>query len=92
MSQLSTTSFVQINYNAQACYDRIIPEVGFQISLKHGVHEKIVKLVSQVMKETKYYIKIGQTVTNQLYTNTSNNKVWDRTRQRLFTTYMDITF
>jgi hypothetical protein len=36
VSRLNTTPFIQVNYNAQASYDRIIPEVAFQVSYKYG--------------------------------------------------------
>jgi hypothetical protein len=76
ISRLTVIPFIQINYDAQACYDRIIPEIALQISLKYGVHENIIKLVRKVMLETKYYIKIGNTVTRSFYSHTSDFKLF----------------
>jgi hypothetical protein len=70
------SSIIQINYDTQACYDRIIPDMALQISLKYGVHEKIIKLVRQVMLETKYFIKLGNIVTSLFYSNTSQHKLY----------------
>jgi hypothetical protein len=75
-SRLNITPFIQVNYDAQACYDRIIPEVAFQLSYKYGVNNKIIEFVQKVMSETKYFIKIGNTITDQFYTNTLEYKLF----------------
>jgi hypothetical protein len=63
ISRMTNLPFVQINYDAQACYDRIIPDIAFQISLKYGVDHKIIHIVRSVSLDTKYFIKIGDVVT-----------------------------
>lgn len=75
-SRLTTTSFLQVNYDAQACYDRIIPDIAFQISRKHGIHKKVIEMVRQVLHQTKYYIKIGNKITEQFYSNTPDIKLF----------------
>jgi Reverse transcriptase (RNA-dependent DNA polymerase) len=75
-SRLNITPFIQVNYDAQACYDRIIPEDAFQLSYKYGVNNKIIELVQKVMSETKYFIKIGNTITDQFYTITLEYKLF----------------
>jgi hypothetical protein len=46
------------------------------------VHKKIIQLVQEVMSETKYFIKIGNTITDQFYSNTSDHKLFSD--QKLF--------
>jgi Reverse transcriptase (RNA-dependent DNA polymerase) len=75
-SRLNITPFIQVNYDAQACYDRIIPKVAFQLSYKYGVNKKIKELVQKVMSQTKYFIKIGNTITDQFYNNILEYKLF----------------
>ena len=64
--------YLQINFDAQSCYDRIIPEIAIAISKKHGVHNNILQIFRETLKDSKYYIKLGEAVTTQYYGNTSN--------------------
>jgi hypothetical protein len=76
ISQMSNVPYIQINYDAQACYDRIIPNIAFTISKKYGVHPNILKLVKETMDQSKYYIKIGSQVTSTCYSSTEHNKIF----------------
>jgi hypothetical protein len=76
VSRFTRTPFLQINYNAQACYDRIIPDIAFALSRKHGVHHKIIQMVRETMKSSKYYIKLGSHVTPQSYYNKETTQLY----------------
>jgi hypothetical protein len=56
--------YLQFNFDAQACYDCIIPEIAMIISKKHGVQE--------TLQASRYFIKLGEKVTTKSYQNTSN--------------------
>ena len=76
VARMSNLPFIQINYDAQACYDRIIPEVAFQISRKYGVSPDVIDVVRNTMSHSKFFIKLGSTVTQSYYSNTSENTMF----------------
>jgi hypothetical protein len=61
--------YLQSNYDAQACYDRIIPKVAIAISKRYGVHENILQIFRQILQNSKYYVKIGNQVYQHYYGN-----------------------
>jgi hypothetical protein len=44
MSRLSRQQYGQIEYDARACYDRILPNIAALASQKYGVHKDLVNL------------------------------------------------
>ena len=76
VSRQANLPFIQINYDAQACYDRIIPDIAFTISRKHGVHPSILNIVRETMQQAKYYIKLGPQVTNKFYHQTNKDPIF----------------
>jgi Reverse transcriptase (RNA-dependent DNA polymerase) len=76
ISRFTKTPYIQINYDAQACYDCIIPDIAFTVSRKHGVHPKILHIVQTMMKNSKYYIKLGTHITEKKYGNTDSNAIY----------------
>jgi Reverse transcriptase (RNA-dependent DNA polymerase) len=101
-SRFTRTPFIQINYDAQACYDRIIPDIAFAISRKHGVHHKIIQMVQETMKSSKCYIKLRSHVTSQFYCNKETTQlygtgqgsgcsphIWTMLSSELFHIYME---
>ena len=75
-TKMTHTPYVQVNYDAQACYDRIIPEIALKISKKYGIHENILKIVRKTLRNSKYYIKIGNVITKQSYGNSKDTKLF----------------
>jgi hypothetical protein len=59
--------YIQISYNAQACYHRIIPELEIMIRQKYGVPKSITNIFRKALQETKYYIKLGNEITSHFY-------------------------
>ena len=43
-SKITHTPYIQVNYDAHGCHDRIIPEIALTISKKYGVHQIFFKL------------------------------------------------
>jgi hypothetical protein len=50
---------LSINSNAQACYDRIIPEISMTISKKYGFHTKVIQILCKTLQVSKYFIRLG---------------------------------
>jgi hypothetical protein len=44
ITKLTRQQYSQINFDAQACFDRIIPNIAIQVSKKYGTHEKILQI------------------------------------------------
>ena len=76
MSRLTRLQYSQINFDAQACFDRIIPNIAIQVSKKFGVHNKVLQVFKEVLEETKYNVKIGSQVTDKYYCNTSTTPLY----------------
>jgi hypothetical protein len=58
ISRLSRQQYGQINYDARACYDRILPNIVALASQKYGVHKDLVNLHYKTLTNTKYRLKI----------------------------------
>ena len=43
ISRLTREQYGQINYDARACYDRILPNIASMVSIAHGVPEELVQ-------------------------------------------------
>jgi hypothetical protein len=102
ISRFTKTPYIQINYDAQACYDCIIPDIAFTVSRKYKVHPKILHIIQATMKNSKYYIKLGTHITEKKYGNTDSNAIystgqgsgcsphiWTLISSELFTVYME---
>jgi hypothetical protein len=76
ISRHANVPYTQINYDAQACYDWIIPDIAFTISKKYGVHTNILHLVKETMSQSKYFIKLGSQVTAACYSSHDNNQIF----------------
>ena len=74
---MTNKSYIQINYDAQACYNQIIPLVALEVSRKHGVHSNILSLVQKVMQQSKYFIKIGTQVMASYYGNNEATTLYE---------------
>ena len=49
--------FLQTNYDATACYDRIILNLATVASRKYGVHEHVTMTNAKTLKHTAYHIR-----------------------------------
>jgi hypothetical protein len=47
-SRITRRDYGQINYDARACYDRILPNLAAMANRAHGLPDSIVKLHSQI--------------------------------------------
>ena len=58
ISRLTRRPYGQINYDAKACYDRILPNLASIVSNAFGVPESIVKLQNHLLHHMNYVVTI----------------------------------
>ena len=75
-SRLTRTSYGQINYDAKACYDRILPTLVSLVSESFGVHQTIVKLHRDLLQHMEYYVTIPGTQQEWKYFDTTSNPIY----------------
>ena len=56
MSRISRRMLVQTNFDATACYDRIIPNLAMLASQKFGVHPLVIKTNALTFFHAKYHV------------------------------------
>ena len=76
IARLTRKQYGQINYDARACYDRILPNLAAMTSLVHGVPKPLVKLHNRLLAAMKYEIMIEGASTSAVYTSDEHNMVY----------------
>jgi Reverse transcriptase (RNA-dependent DNA polymerase) len=72
-SRITRICYGQINYNAKACYDRILPTLASLVSESFGVHQTILNLHRDLLQHMEYYVAMQQdwkyfdTMSNPIY-------------------------
>ena len=56
VSRATRMPVISTNYDATACYDRIIPNVASLVSKKFGVHPNVVKANMDTLHQAEYHI------------------------------------
>jgi hypothetical protein len=57
-SRITRRDYGQINYDARACYDRILPNLAAMVNRAHGLPDSIVKLHFKLLHSMVFEIKI----------------------------------
>jgi hypothetical protein len=66
ITRLTRQKYSQINFNAQACFNRVIPNTAIQFNKKYGIQENILQIFKETLETSKCVVKIGNKVTNKL--------------------------
>lgn len=63
-SRIACRYYGQINYNARACYNRILPNLAAMANHTHGISDSIVKLHFKLLQNmvNKIQIEVAQRV------------------------------
>jgi hypothetical protein len=75
-SRRTRTNYEQINYDAKACYDRILAILASTVIESFGVHRTIVKMHSHLIKNMKYYVTIPGSQKEWKYFNTMDQPIY----------------
>jgi Reverse transcriptase (RNA-dependent DNA polymerase) len=76
ISRLTREQYGQINYDARACYDRILPNIASMVSMAHGVPEKMVNLHHTLLKSMSYEVRIEGALEKHTFNNEENNPIY----------------
>ena len=76
ISRLSRRMFIQTNYDATACYDRIIPNLAMIVSQKFGIHPQVAKAYVDTLHKAKYHIRTELGVSSTSYSHTDDMPIF----------------
>jgi hypothetical protein len=76
ISRLSRQQYGQINYDARACYNRILPDIATLASQKYGVYKDLVNLHYKTLTNTKYRVKITGENKTFVFSNSSKTPIY----------------
>lgn len=57
ISRLTRRMFLQTNYDATACYDRIIPNLAMLVSRRFGVPKEVTQSNAITLQQAKYHVR-----------------------------------
>jgi endonuclease/exonuclease/phosphatase family metal-dependent hydrolase len=76
IARLTRKQYGQINYDARACYDRILPNLAAMTSLVHGVPESLVHLHNRLLLGMTYHVHIEGASERATYAGDEHNMVY----------------
>jgi hypothetical protein len=76
MSRTSRQMLVQTNFDATACYDRIISNLAMLASQKFGVHPSVTKTNALTFFLAKYHVRTKIGVSTTSYTHSEDNPIY----------------
>jgi hypothetical protein len=79
ISGLTCKEYGQINYDAKACYDQILPNIAAMSSLVHRVNDKIVSLHNNLLLKMKYNVTIEGASCKDVSQHRQDNNIWNWT-------------
>jgi hypothetical protein len=65
-----------MNYDATACYDRIIPNLAMLVSQKFGVHPLVTMMNAKILQAAKYKVRTEMGISESSYGHSSDNPVY----------------
>ena len=105
VSRATRRPVVLTNYDATACYDRIIPNVASLVSQKFGVHPKVVKANMETLQRAEYRIRTDMGLAPTGYSHTpefpiygtgqgsaNSPAIWCFLSSCLFDSYEDVAY
>ncbi|KAI2499829.1 hypothetical protein MHU86_14646 [Fragilaria crotonensis] len=73
---MSRKSFVQMNYDATACYDRIIPNLATLASRRFGVEKQVTLMNSRTLEQAQYFIRTEMGLSTTSYTHSEEFPIY----------------
>ncbi len=67
ISRLTRRMFLQTNYDATACYDRIIPNLAMLASRRFGVAKEVTQSNASTLQKAKYHVKTELGLSDSYY-------------------------
>ena len=76
IARTTRNEYSQINYDAKACYDRILPSIAAIVSQAHGVPENITQTHLHLLQNINYFVTIIGAEDKWKYNNTKDDPVY----------------
>ena len=76
ISRATRKPVVLINYDATACYDRIIPNLGMIVSRKFGVHANVTKTNATTLEGANYHIRTEFGISEESYQHSKEHPIY----------------
>ena len=76
ISRMSRKSFIQTNYDATACYDRIIPNLATLASRRFGVDKNVALTNARTLEQARYFIRTEMRLSNTNYTHSDSFPIY----------------
>jgi hypothetical protein len=76
ISRRRRQQYGQINYDARACYDRILLNIAAMASRKYGIPETLANLYYKTPTNTKYRVKITGGTKRYVYSNNKKTPIY----------------
>jgi hypothetical protein len=76
MSRATWKSLILTNYDAMACFDRIIPSIAAIVSQKYGVAKSVVKTNTHMLENATYRIRTDSGLTDKGYKHEPSNPMY----------------
>jgi exonuclease III len=71
ISKASRRPLVHVDYDAESCYDRIIPSIAMLASRAYGMHRNICVINATTLQEAKYLLKTQLGISETAYSHSS---------------------
>jgi hypothetical protein len=68
VSRAARKMFLQLNYDATACYDQTIPNLATVVSQQHGVNRQVTLMNARTLQQASYHIQTEMGVSASSYT------------------------
>jgi hypothetical protein len=76
ISRLSRKTFLQTNYDATACYDRIIPNLATLASRRFGVDQQVALTNARTLEQARYFIRTEMGLSPTSYTHSASFPIY----------------
>jgi hypothetical protein len=74
--RMTRRQYDQINYDAKACYDRILPNLASIISGYFGVHGNIVRLHHNLLQNMQYHVTVARSTKEWVFSHSQNQPIY----------------
>jgi hypothetical protein len=74
--RMTRRQYGQINYDAKACYDRILPNLASIISGCFGVHGNIVCLHHNLLQNMQYHVTLARSTKEWVFSHSQNQPIY----------------
>ena len=76
ISRISRRMLLQTNYDATACYDRIIPNVAMLASRRFGVPKSVTQSNANTLQQAKFHIRTELGLSPSFYSHTDERPIY----------------